>query len=40
MSFKCPLCGKEYNNRESRLKRLLGFHKVEVGHTSNIIYTD
>ena len=40
MQWKCPLCGKDYNNRDSRLMHLLQFHKVEVGRTSNIIYTD
>ena len=40
MQCKCPLCGKDYNNRDSRLMHLLGFHKVEAVHTSNIIYTD
>ena len=40
MTFKCPLCGKCYTYRDSRIKHLLRFHKVEIGYTSNIIYTD
>ena len=39
MTFKCPLCDKEYKNRDSAVKHLLGFHKVDAAKTCNIIYT-